>query len=79
MPIHYFEEESIEGKLYNLDGIEYKALTKATSKSASKQKSFIYPTAKVKAPKPQQEQRSLWDMLEPTTTYTSLYKCTTRN
>ena len=62
--IHYFEEESIEGKLFNLDGTEYKPVTRKTT---SKQKSFVAPTAKVEPPKPQQEQRSLFDMLEPTT------------
>ena len=62
--IHYFEEESIEGNLYNLDGTEYKPVT---TKATSKQKSFVAPTTKVEPPKPQQEQRSLWDMLESTT------------
>ena len=62
--IHYFEEESIEGKLYNLDGTEYKPVT---TKATSKQKSFVAPTTKVEPPKPQQEQRSLFDMIESTT------------
>ncbi len=65
MAIHYFEEESIEGKLYNLDGTEYKPIT---TKTTSKQKSFTAPTAKIELPKPQQEQSFLWDMLEPTAT-----------
>ena len=63
--IHYFEEESIEGKLYNLDGTEYKP---AATKTTIKQKNFVAPTTKVESPKPQQEQRSLFDILEPTTT-----------
>ena len=62
--IHYFEEESIEGKLYNLDGTEYKTVSATTTK----QKSFIAPTTKVEPPKLQQEQRSLFDILEATTT-----------
>lgn len=66
--IHYFEEESIEGKLFNLDGTEYKAVKKTAPKSTSKQKSFVAPTTKVELPKPQQEQSSLCDMLESTTT-----------
>ncbi len=53
--IHYFEEESIEGKLYNSDGTEYKATVKATSKPEVK---------KVEISKPTQQQASLFDMLD---------------
>lgn len=50
--IHYFEEDSIEGKLYNLDGSEYQPQTKkATTK----------PTSKVEAKKPETPQISLFD------------------
>lgn len=75
--IHYFEEASIEGKLFNLDGTEYKAVVKSTPKSTSKQKNFVAPTAKVEPPKPQQEQRSLFDMLEPTTEPVTEQACET--
>ena len=58
--IHYFEEDSIEGKLYNADGTEYKPVVKG--KPAPK------ATAPVKGepPKPKQQQASLWDMIEQT-------------
>ena len=54
--IHYFEEESIEGTLYTLDGEEYKPAVKA--KNA--QKSTYTPTS---APKPQNQQASLFDII----------------
>lgn len=54
--IHYFEEDSIEGKLYNEDGTEYKAVTKATPKSA------VTPV-KVEPKKPTPTQATLFDML----------------
>lgn len=57
--IHYFEEESIEGKLYNPDGTEYKP-----PKPIAKTKPVT--PAKVEPPKPKQQQASLWDMLEQT-------------
>lgn len=57
--IHYFEEESIEGTLYTLDGAEYKptlVAKKTTQKPVNK------PVAK---PKPQMQlQFSLFDKLE---------------
>ena len=63
--IHYFKEDSIEGKLYNLDGTEYKLVTKTTPKATSKQKTFTAPTTpKVEPPKPKQEQGSFWDLLD---------------
>jgi hypothetical protein len=34
--IHYFEESSILGTLFNIDGTEYKPVTKATTKTAEK-------------------------------------------
>ncbi|MCM1440795.1 MAG: hypothetical protein NC131_16575 [Roseburia sp.] len=51
--IHYYEEDSIEGKLYNEDGTEYKTFTK------------VKPVAPVKAEpqKPKAQQSSLFDML----------------
>lgn len=55
--IHYFEEESIEGKLYNQDGTEYKP-----PKPVAKTKPVT--PVKVEPPKPKQQQASLWDMIE---------------
>ena len=54
--IHYFEEESIEGTLYTLDGEEYKPVTK----TKSTQKSTYTPTS---VPKPQNQQTSLFDII----------------
>lgn len=54
--VHYFEEESIEGTLYTLDGEEYKPAVK----TKNIQKSTYTPTS---APKPQNQQTSLFDML----------------
>ena len=54
--VHYFEEESIEGTLYTLDGEEYKPAVK--TKNA--QKSTYTPTS---APKPQNQQASLFDII----------------
>ena len=54
--VHYFEEESIEGTLYTLDGEEYKHAVKA--KNA--QKSTYTPTS---APKQQNQQASLFDII----------------
>lgn len=54
--VHYFEEESIEGTLYTLDGEEYKPAVKA--KIA--QKSTYTPTS---APKQQNQQASLFDII----------------
>lgn len=54
--VHYFEEESIEGTLYTLDGEEYKPDVKA--KNA--QKTTYTPTS---APKQQNQQASLFDII----------------
>ena len=54
--IHYFEEESIEGTLYTLDGEEYKPAVK----TKNIQKSTYTPTS---APKPQNQQASLFDII----------------
>ena len=54
--VHYFEEESIEGTLYTLDGEEYKPAVK--TKNA--QKSTYTPTS---TPKPQNQQASLFDII----------------
>lgn len=56
LAVHYFEEESIEGTLYTLDGEEYKPAVKA--KNA--QKTTYTPTS---APKQQNQQASLFDII----------------
>ena len=54
--IHYFEEDSIEGTLYNEDGTEYKIQPKSTAKA---------PTVKAAPPKPQPKpQMSMFDLLD---------------
>ena len=58
--IHYFEEESIEGTLYTLDGEEYKPAVKAKNT----QKSTYTPTSTpASAPKQQNQQASLFDII----------------
>ena len=54
--VHYFEEDSIEGTLYNEDGTEYKApMPKVTTKA---------PTVKAAPPKPQPKpQMSMFDLM----------------
>lgn len=52
--IHYFEEDSIEGKLYNEDGTEYKPAPKPIPKPSTPQ-----PIAK----KPENKQPTLFDLL----------------
>ena len=56
--IHFFEEESIEGTLYNPDGTEYKPVVKAAAKPITK------PV--VTETKPKQVQWSLFDMVNET-------------
>lgn len=55
--VHYFEEDSIEGTLYNEDGTEYKApMPKVTAKA---------PPVKSAPPKPQPKpQMSMFDLLD---------------
>ena len=53
--IHYFEEDSIEGTLYNKDGSEYKPVV-AKPKSQ--------PTAPIKPVKPQNTQASIFELME---------------
>ena len=52
--IHYFEEESIEEKLYNQDGTEYKTQVKPTTKTVAA------PVVAKPQPKPQM---SLFDLI----------------
>lgn len=60
--IHYFEEESIEGTLYTIDGTEYKPVV---VKPKTTQKSTYTPTSVAK-PKPQNLQFSIFDKLDET-------------
>ena len=54
--VHYFEEDSIEGTLFNEDGTEYKKQPSAIAKA---------PTVKYTPPKPQPKpQMSMFDMIE---------------
>ena len=60
--VHYFEEDSIEGTLLNVDGTEYKPVPKTTP-------------AKVKTvepKKPEQRQPTLFDFMEPETSETEV-------
>lgn len=50
--IHYFEEDSIEGNLYNEDGTEYKTQIKSTPKVETKQQ------------KPESKQQNLFDFFD---------------
>ena len=53
--VHYFEEESIEGTLYNEDGTEYKPAPKPMPAQVRK----------VEPKKPEQRQPTLFDFMEP--------------
>ncbi len=54
--VHYFEEDSIEGTLYNEDGTEYKIQPSVTAKA---------PAVKYSPPKPQPKpQLSMFDLLD---------------
>ena len=61
--IHYFEEGSIEGTLYNLDGTEYKPVVKKEEKPKVEHK----PVIKVEPPKPQNSQGSFFEMFNEDT------------
>lgn len=54
--MHYFEEDSIHGKLFNPDGTEYKKETPKTSN-----KSTVAKTAVVTKPEPKDKQISIFD------------------
>jgi len=54
--IHYFEESSIEGTLYNKDGTEYKPPVKEKPKTESK------TITKTEPPKPQNSQGSFFEL-----------------
>ena len=55
--VHYFEEDSIEGTLFNADGTEYKPAPKPTPAKVKK----------VEPKKPEQRQPTLFDFMEPET------------
>ena len=59
--MHYFEEDSILGKLYNEDGTEYKPVVKRTTKPTI----TTTPTPYVPPVKKPEPQMSLFDMLAP--------------
>jgi hypothetical protein len=59
--MHYFEEDSILGKLYNEDGTEYKPVVKKTTKPTI----TTTPTPYVPPVKKPEPQMSLFDMLAP--------------
>ena len=61
--IHYFEEESIEGKLYNEDGTEYKAPKPVVKKPTTAPTSTYTPPV---AKKPESDQLSLFDFTSDT-------------
>ena len=64
--IHYFEEDSILGILYNEDGTEYKApkpVPKVTSKKAAPTASDT-PTAPAPKPQPKAGQMSMFDLFD---------------
>ena len=61
--IHYFEEESIEGKLYNEDGTEYKAPKPVVKKTTTAPASTYTPPV---AKKPESDQLSLFDFTSDT-------------
>ena len=52
--IHYFEEDSIEGNLFNEDGTEYKVETKKTKPNT---------VAKIEPKKPEKQQATLFDLM----------------
>ena len=61
--IHYFEEDSIEGKLYNEDGTEYKAPKPVVKKTTTAPSSTYTPPV---AKKPESDQLSLFDFTSDT-------------
>ena len=65
--IHYFEEDSILGTLYNEDGTEYKApkpVPKVTSKKTATATATDTPTAPAPKPQPKAGQMSMFDLFD---------------
>ena len=61
--IHYFEEDSIEGTLYTLDGSEYIPEKKSAHVSGQTAKTSVVPATTPTVSTPQNKQESLFDML----------------
>ena len=61
--IHYFEEDSIEGTLYTLDGSEYIPEKKSAHVSEQKAKTSVVSATTPAVSTPQNKQESLFDML----------------
>ena len=71
--IHYFEEDSILGTLYNEDGTEYKApkpVPKVTSKKTATATASDTPTAPAPKPQPKAGQMSMFDLFDEPETAT---------
>lgn len=61
--IHYFEEDSILGTIYNEDGTEYKP-PKPVSKTTAKTTATDTPTAPAPKPQPKAGQMSMFDLFD---------------
>lgn len=61
--IHYFEEDSIEGTLYTLDGSEYIPEKKSAHVSGQTAKTSVVSSTTPAVSTPQNKQESLFDML----------------
>ena len=71
--IHYFEEDSIPGTLYNEDGTEYKPpkpAPKVTSKKTATATATDTPTAPAPKPQPKAGQMSMFDLFDEPETIT---------
>ena len=62
--IHYFEENSILGTLYNEDGTEYKAPKPAAPKKTATATATDTPTAPAPKPQPKAGQMSMFDLFD---------------
>ena len=62
--IHYFEEGSILGTLYNEDGTEYKAPKPAAPKKTATATATDTPTAPAPKPQPKAGQMSMFDLFD---------------
>ncbi len=61
--IHYFEEDSIEGALFNEDGTPYKSVPKPAPKTPAKTTAPATATVITKPNKPETKQFSLFDLM----------------
>ena len=62
--IHYFEEDSTLGTLYNEDGTEYKAPKPAAPKKTATATATDTPTAPAPKPQPKAGQMSMFDLFD---------------